>query len=281
MNSNDSPDRSVAPAPTRSRSHDDDYADVPEVLSQVAAARGRDRERLRDNVIARCLPLADHVARRFGGRGEPYDDLVQVARVGLVNAIDRYDPERGSDFLSFAVPTVMGEVRRYFRDAAWCMRVPRRTKENYLQITRVSDALSQRLGRSPRPSEIAAETGLAIDDVIDGLVAGASYHTTSIDAEFGGDSATPSIRETLGSRDERIGQVDELVSVRPAIDALPARERRILVLRYFDSMSQSQIAREIGISQMHVSRILSATLDRLRAGVRDRSVDEEWTAGAA
>ncbi|MEH3156974.1 MAG: SigB/SigF/SigG family RNA polymerase sigma factor [Gordonia paraffinivorans] len=249
-------------------------------MARVAGSTGCDREQLRESVIARCLPLADHVARRFGGRGEPFDDLVQVARVGLVNAIDRYDAERGSDFLSFAVPTVMGEVRRYFRDAAWCMRVPRRTKENYLQITRVSDALMQRLGRSPRPSEIAAETGLGIDDVIDGLVAGASYHTTSIDAEFGGETTTPSIRETLGSRDERIGQVDELVSVRPALDALPARERRILVLRYFDSMSQSQIAREVGISQMHVSRILSATLDRLRAGVRDRSVDEEWSGAA-
>jgi RNA polymerase sigma-B factor len=281
MNSNDQSDPSDRPTTTRSRSHDDDYADVPEMLARVAGSADCDRDRLRDSVIARCLPLADHVARRFGGRGEPFDDLVQVARVGLVNAIDRYDPERGSDFLSFAVPTVMGEVRRYFRDAAWCMRVPRRTKENYLQITRVSDALVQSLGRSPRPSEIAAETGLGIDDVIDGLVAGASYHTTSIDAEFGGDSATPSIRETLGSRDERIGQVDELVSVRPALDALPARERRILVLRFFDSMSQSQIAREIGISQMHVSRILSATLERLRAGVRDRTVDDEWSAGAA
>lgn len=276
--SNDRPVSSDRPTRTRSRAHDDDYSDVPERLASIAVLAGADRERLRDSVIARCLPLADHVARRFGGRGEPIDDLMQVARVGLVNAIDRYDPERGSDFLSFAVPTVMGEVRRYFRDAAWCMRVPRRTKENHLQITRASDALVQRLGRSPRPSEIAAETGLAIDDVIDGLVAGASYNTTSIDAEFGGDSSTPSIRETLGSRDERIGQIDELVSVRPVLDTLPARERRILVLRYFDSMSQSQIAREVGISQMHVSRILAATLDRLRAGVRDRSVDEDWAA---
>ncbi|MFD0925873.1 SigB/SigF/SigG family RNA polymerase sigma factor [Williamsia deligens] len=238
----------------------------------MATLTGVQRELLRDRVIARCLPLADHVARRFGGRGEPYDDLLQVARVGLVNSVDRYDPERGSDFLSFAVPTVMGEVRRYFRDSAWCMRVPRRTKENYLQIKRVSDVLIQQLGRSPRPAEIAAETGLSIDDVVDGLVAGASYHTTSIDAEYGTDSSTSSIRETMGARDDRLGQIDELVSVRPVLDALPERERRILILRYFDSMSQSQIAREVGISQMHVSRILAATLGRLRAGVADDPV---------
>ena len=279
MYSDNSSDPSIRLGGARPRAaRDDGYADVPHQLATMHAMVGDDRDRLRSTVIDRCLPLADHVARRFGGRGEPYDDLVQVARVGLVNAIDRYDPERGSDFLSFAVPTVMGEVRRYFRDAAWCMRVPRRTKENYLRITRVSDALTQRLGRSPRPSEIAAETGLGVDDVIDGLIAGASYHTTSIDMQFG-DDASPAIRDSLGRRDERIGQVDELVSVRPAIDALPARERRILVLRYFDSMSQSQIAREVGISQMHVSRILAATLARLRAVVSESEGDH--TAQAA
>ncbi|WP_237421945.1 SigB/SigF/SigG family RNA polymerase sigma factor [Gordonia sp. SID5947] len=220
------------------------------------------RAAMRDEIVERCLPLADHVARRFSDRGEPFDDLLQVARIGVVNAVDRFDAERGASFLSFAVPTVMGEVRRHFRDSMWSIRVPRRAKETSLSISKASDELVQTLGRSPRPSEIAEHLDLPVDEVIDGLMARSAYHARSIDAEP--DDEGRSIRETLGSDDERISQIDEFVTLRPALERLPDREREILSLRFFHAMSQSEIAAKVGISQMHVSRLLSRTLSSLR-----------------
>ncbi|WP_040511090.1 SigB/SigF/SigG family RNA polymerase sigma factor [Gordonia soli] len=247
------------------RRGDDDYADVVGTLAEIRSEQDADRRaRRRDDLVERCLPLADHVARRFAGRGEPFDDLVQVARIGVVNAIDRFDVDRGPDFLSFAVPTVMGEVRRHFRDSTWSMRVPRRAKETSLSISKASDELVQRLGRSPRPSELAAHLDMPVDEVIEGLMARSAYNAMSIDAESDAEGAGRSVRDTLGEDDERIGQVEEYVTLRPALERLPERERRILELRFFKSMSQSEIAAEIGISQMHVSRLLSRTLAQLR-----------------
>ncbi|MDL9946529.1 SigB/SigF/SigG family RNA polymerase sigma factor [Gordonia sp. ABSL11-1] len=218
---------------------------------------------IRDAAVERCLPLAEHVARRFSDRGEAFDDLLQVARIGVVNAVDRFDPERGAGFLSFAVPTVMGEVRRHFRDTMWSMRVPRRAKETSLSIGKASDELVQRLGRSPRPSELAEYLDLPVSEVIDGLMARSAYNAKSIDAEPDDDEGR-SIRETLGDDDEHLSRVDEFVTLRPALERLPDRERRILSLRFFHAMSQSEIAAEVGISQMHVSRLLSRTLTALR-----------------
>ncbi|MEE4025737.1 SigB/SigF/SigG family RNA polymerase sigma factor [Gordonia sp. PKS22-38] len=222
------------------------------------------RSEIRAEVVERCLPLAEHVARRFSDRGEAFDDLLQVARVGVVNAVDRFDAERGNNFLSFAVPTVMGEVRRHFRDSMWSMRVPRRAKESSLRIGRASDELVQQLGRSPRPSELARHLDMPVDEVIDGLMARSAYTAMSIDAEPDGDDDNRSIRDTLGEDDTRFAQVEEFVTLRPALERLPEREREILSLRFFHAMSQSEIASEIGISQMHVSRLLSRTLNRLR-----------------
>lgn len=256
MQSNNSP----------SRHRDDDFADVADRVQQMREfdCESAQFAACRSEVIARCLPLADHIARRFGGRGEALDDLTQVARVGLVNAVDRFDPVRGAAFLPFAIPTVMGEVRRYFRDATWSVRVPRRTKESYLEIAKVSEALLQRLGRSPRPTEIAAEMDLDLDQVVDGLVARSAYHAASIDAEITTDSATMRLHETMGAPDESFDLVDISVSLRPALEALTERERQIVGLRFFESLSQSQIAERVGVSQMHVSRILSKTLAKLR-----------------
>jgi RNA polymerase sigma-B factor len=221
-------------------------------------------QRQRDNIVERCLPLADHIARRFDGRGEPRDDLVQVARVGLVNAVIRFDVNAGSDFVSFAVPTIMGEVRRHFRDNSWSVKVPRRLKELHLRLGTATSELSQRLGRAPTASELAEELGMDRDEIIEGLVAGSSYNTLSIDSGGGGDDEAPAIADTLGDVDASLDRIENRETLRPLLDSLPDRERTVLVLRFFESMTQTQIAERIGVSQMHVSRLLARALARLR-----------------
>lgn len=230
----------------------------------AAVDRGSERfRRGRDRIVERCLPLADHIARRFDGRGEPRDDLIQVARVGLVNAVIRFDVETGSDFVSFAVPTIMGEVRRHFRDNSWSVKVPRRLKELHLRLGAATSELSQRLGRAPTASELAAELEMDRQEVIEGLVAGSSYNTLSID---GGRSVenVPAIVDILGETDVRLDQIENREALRPLLAALPERERTVLLLRFFDSLTQTQIADRVGVSQMHVSRLLARSLARLR-----------------
>jgi len=219
--------------------------------------------RQRDRIIERCLPLADHIGRRFYGRGESLDDLVQVARVGLVNAVNRYNVETGSDFVSFAVPTIMGEVRRHFRDNSWSVKVPRRLKELHLRLGSATAELSQQLGRAPTASELAAALDMDRQEVVEGLVAGSSYNTLSIDG-VGGSEDAPAILETLGDIDLSLVQIENREALRPLLAALPDRERRVLLLRFFESLTQTQIAERVGISQMHVSRLLSRSLARLR-----------------
>ncbi|WP_275106970.1 RNA polymerase sigma factor SigF [Nocardia arthritidis] len=242
------------------------YDDVGVLFGRMAEAASGSAERatIRDQLISRCIPLADHIARKFSGRGEPFDDLTQVARVGLVHAVDRFDIERGSNFLSFAVPTIMGEVRRYFRDNTWAMRVPRRVKETHLRIGAAIDALSQTLGRSPTAKEIAAELGVDPDEVMQAVIAGNAYQPSSIDAASAGRDTEASLLDTLGEEESQFDRVEEYVAIRPLLAGLPERERRILTMRFFESMTQTQIAQQMGISQMHVSRILSKTLARLR-----------------
>ncbi len=219
--------------------------------------------RQRDRIIERCLPLADHIARRFHGRGEALDDLIQVARVGLVNAVNRYDVDTGSDFVSFAVPTIMGEVRRHFRDNSWSVKVPRRLKELHLRLGTATAELSQQLGRAPTASELAAALEMDRQEVVEGLVAGSSYNTLSIDSG-GGSEDVPAILETLGDIDLSLLQIENREALRPLLAALPDRERRVLLLRFFESLTQTQIAERVGISQMHVSRLLARSLARLR-----------------
>jgi len=222
-------------------------------------------QRQRDKIVERCLPLADHIARRFEGRGEPRDDLVQVARVGLVNAVIRLDVEAGSDVVSFAVPTIMGEVRRHFRDNSWSVKVPRRLKELHLRLGTATADLSQRLGRAPTATELAAELGMERDEVVEGLVAGSSYNTLSIDTGAGSDDDDArAIADTLGDVDAGLDRIEDREALRPLLESLPERERIVLVLRFFESMTQTQIAERVGISQMHVSRLLAKSLTRLR-----------------
>ncbi|MGY1895159.1 RNA polymerase sigma factor SigF [Nocardia gipuzkoensis] len=242
------------------------YDDVGLLFEQMAGSEpGTARHTaLRAELISRCIPLADHIARKFSGRGEPFDDLTQVARVGLVHAVDRFDVERGSNFLSFAVPTIMGEVRRYFRDHTWAMRVPRRVKETHLRIGAAIDSLSQTLGRSPTAKEIAAELDVDPDEVTQAVIAGNAYQPSSIDAATLGRDTDASLLDTLGEEESQFDRVEEYVAIRPLLAGLPERERRILTMRFFESMTQTQIAQQMGISQMHVSRILAKTLARLR-----------------
>ncbi len=242
-----------------------EYADVLEMFRQLRNTTEDSADYLeqRDAIIERCLPLADHIARRFEGKGEARDDLLQVARIGLINAVKRFDVEMGSDFASFAVPTIMGELRRHFRDNSWSVKVPRRMKELHLQLGTASAELSQRLGRAPTASELAAELGIDRDEVLDGLMAGSSYKTTSIDGAAGSDER-PSLAETLGDVDPGLENVEYREALRPLLAELPERERTVLVLRFFESMTQSQIAAKVGISQMHVSRLLAKTLAQLR-----------------
>lgn len=244
-----------------------EYADVGDMFRELAQfdAGSADHRDRKDKIVERCLPLADHIARRFEGRGELRDDLVQVARVGLVNAVTRFDVETGSDFVSFAVPTIMGEVRRHFRDNSWSVKVPRRLKELHLRLGAATADMSQRLGRAPTASELARELEMSRDEVVEGLVAGSSYNTLSIDS--GGSSDEDDVRsiaDTLGDVDAGMDRIEDREALRPLLDALPERERTVLVLRFFESMTQTQIAERVGISQMHVSRLLAKSLAKLR-----------------
>ncbi|HZA12015.1 SigB/SigF/SigG family RNA polymerase sigma factor [Mycobacterium sp.] len=223
-----------------------------------------ERDRARDQIVRRCMPLAEHIAHRFDGRGEPREDIAQVARLGLVNAVNRFDVECGSDFVSFAVPTIMGEVRRHFRDNSWAVKVPRRLKELHLQLGSATAEMSQRLGRAPTPSELAAELELDREEVVEALIAGSGYNTLSMDSGGGGNDETQPLTETLGSYDANLDRIENHEALRPLLDALPERERTVVVLRFFESLTQSQIADRVGISQMHVSRLLARTLARLR-----------------
>ncbi len=219
-----------------------------------------ERHRLREQLISGYLPVAEHIARRFTGRGEPHDDLVQVATVGLINAVDRFEPARGSDFFSFAVPTITGEVRRYFRDHGWSTRVPRRLKDLHIAIRAAQTELSQQLGRAPRPSEIADRLGLPISEVIEGLQAGEAYRSTSLDEMLGSGDGKATLGEFIGGLDSELDLIDDREALRPLLAQLAPRERTILALRFFRQLTQTQIAEQVGISQMHVSRVLRQTL---------------------
>lgn len=250
---------------TQGREKSDGYENVTPLFHELVELAPNDPERtaVRERIITRCLPLAEHIARRFVGRGEPRDDLVQVARLGLLNAIDRFDPERGTEFVAFAVPTIMGEVRRHFRDSSWAVRVPRRLKELHLALSQASGKLAQRLGRAPTPSELAEELDLAHEEVWDGLLAGNAYQSVSMDAAYDDDGTLPLV-ETVGENDGEFDNVEYHESLQPLLADLPERERRVLILRFFGNMTQTQIAERVGISQMHVSRLLARTLGYLR-----------------
>ncbi|MFG2778571.1 RNA polymerase sigma factor SigF [Streptomyces prunicolor] len=218
---------------------------------------------LRNRLVRMHLPLVEHLARRFRNRGEPLDDLTQVATIGLIKSVDRFDPERGVEFSTYATPTVVGEIKRHFRDKGWAVRVPRRLQELRLSLTTATAELSQRHGRSPTVHELAEKLGISEEEVLEGLESANAYSTLSLDVPDT-DDESPAVADTLGSYDEALEGVEYRESLKPLLEDLPPREKRILLLRFFGNMTQSQIAQEVGISQMHVSRLLARTLAQLR-----------------
>jgi RNA polymerase sigma-B factor len=230
------------------------------------------RTECRDALVHLHLPLVEHCARRFRNRGEPYDDLLQVGTIGLLKSIDRFDPHRGVEFSTYATPTIIGEIKRYFRDKGWAIRVPRRLQEMRMMIGAATSELSQSLGRSPTPREIAERIGVTVDDVMEGLESSNAYSTLSLDAGGdGSDESGPSMLDAIGEDDAALEHVEIRESIKPLIEQLPAREKQILLLRFFRGMTQSQIAAEIGVSQMHVSRLLNRTLEQLRESLHGRA----------
>ncbi|MFI8522567.1 RNA polymerase sigma factor SigF [Streptomyces sp. NPDC085481] len=218
---------------------------------------------LRDRLVRMHLPLVEHLARRFRNRGEPLDDLTQVATIGLIKSVDRFDPDRGVEFSTYATPTVVGEIKRHFRDKGWAVRVPRRLQELRLSLTTATAELSQQHGRSPTVHELAERLGISEEEVLEGLESANAYSTLSLDVPDT-DDESPAVADTLGAEDEALEGVEYRESLKPLLEDLPPREKRILLLRFFGNMTQSQIAQEVGISQMHVSRLLARTLAQLR-----------------
>ncbi len=221
-----------------------------------------DRRAIRDELVEMHLPLVEYLARRFAGRGEPLDDLVQVGTLGLIKAVDRFDLDREVEFSTYATPTVVGEIKRHFRDKGWTIRVPRRLQELRAAISSATADLTQDLGRSPTVRELAERLRVDEEEVLDGLESANAYAAMSLDTSSSED--VPSVADTLGAEDEALTGVENRESLKPLLDTLPEREKRLLALRFFQNMTQSQIAAELGISQMHVSRLLSRTLATLR-----------------
>ncbi len=222
-------------------------------------------QRARDTLIERFLPLARRLARRYVASGEPYEDLVQIASLGLVKAVERFDPDRGFAFSTFAVPTIVGELKRYFRDAAWAVHVDRGAKDRARQTANARQAITARTGRAPKVHELAQYLERSEEDVLEALQTIDAYDTISLDAPtLLGDEGSASRIDTIGGCDERLALVDDATTLFAAAKHLPKRERQVLLLRFAEDLPQTEIARRIGVSQMHVSRLLRSALKRLR-----------------
>lgn len=246
----------------RRREADPSSAHVDDLVARLATCTDDiERTQLREALVTTHLSLVHHIARRFGGRGEPHEDLVQVGTIGLIKAVDRFEPGRGVPFAGYAVPTVTGEIRRHFRDRSSTVRLPRRIQELQVGVNQAREALTHDLGRTPTVDEVAARAGLDVDTVVEVLESAYSLTTVPLDVDAGHGSA----HETLGEEDLALDDVLTRESLRPVLAKLEPRERRIIALRFVRGLSQSEIAAEVGISQMHVSRLLSRTLSRLRA----------------
>jgi RNA polymerase sigma-B factor len=245
----------------RARHMFDQLAELPPDSSQRQDVRGR--------LVELHLPLVEYLARRFAGRGEPLDDLIQVGTIGLIKAVDRFDRDRGVEFSTYATPTVVGEIKRHFRDKGWTVRVPRRLQELRASLSSATADLTQTLGRAPTVAELAVHLEISEEEVLEGLESANAYTAVSIEASDG--EGGMSVADTLGDYDESLEGVEYRESIKPLLASLPPRERRILMLRFFGNQTQSQIAAELGISQMHVSRLLARTLAQLREQLMDEN----------
>jgi RNA polymerase sigma-B factor len=239
------------------------------IAAMVALPAGHpSRPQLRHRAIEAWLPLARHLANRYTGRGEPADDLIQVAVVGLIKAVDRFETGHGVEFASFAIPTILGELRRHFRDRAWSIRVPRRLQELRLAIAGANSALTPTLGRPPTVADIARHLRVTEEDVIEGLEGARAYSTTSLSTPVNADGSTE-LGDTIGGEDAALRLAELRIALGPALAALNQREQKIISLRFFGNLTQSEIAEQVGISQMHVSRLLTKALATLRTKLDD------------
>jgi RNA polymerase sigma-B factor len=238
-----------------------------EETPDTASVHRAERERwARQELVLANEPIARAIAHRYRNRGEPTEELLQTARLGLVKAANGYVPDRGVDFLAYAVPTMTGEVKRYFRDQGWAVRPPRRLQELGMRMNRIRGELEHQLGRSPTVPELARELGVDPEDVIETLASAQSYQSVSLDAPSpsAGPDANVSLADTLGGDDDQYALVEDIASLKPLLARLPARERRILALRFFDELTQQQIGERVGVTQMQVSRLINRSLTRLR-----------------
>jgi RNA polymerase sigma-B factor len=263
------PDEAQELVESRSERAAGDRLRARELFAELAgSADDAPRRRVvRDTLVEMHLPLVEYLARRFRNRGEPLDDLVQVATIGLIKSVDRFDLDRGVEFSTYATPTIVGEIKRHFRDKGWAIRVPRRLQELKLSLTKATSDLSQGLGRSPTVAELASHLRMSEEEVLEGLESANAYSAVSLDAPDGGDDDSPAVADTLGVADDSLEGVENREALKPLLERLPPREKKILMLRFFGNMTQSQIAAELGISQMHVSRLLARTLIQLRQGL--------------
>ena len=244
--------------------------DAAELLAAMAAIPVGDpgRAEIRDRAIEAWLPLARHLANRYSGRGEPADDLLQTALVGLIKAVDKFDPAYGVDFAGYAIPTIVGEIKRHFRDRTWAIRVPRRLQELRLAITSANGALTHTLGRSPTVADVAAYLAITEEEVLEGLEGARAYSATSLSSPVAGEGSTE-LGDTLGGADHEFEVTEARIALGPALAALDDRERRIVTLRFYGNLTQTEIAEQIGISQMHVSRLITPALLKLRGELGD------------
>ncbi|MFD9870351.1 RNA polymerase sigma factor SigF [Streptomyces niveus] len=222
---------------------------------------------VRNTLVELNLALVKFAASRFRSRSEPMEDIIQVGTIGLIKAIDRFELSRGVEFPTFAMPTIVGEIKRFFRDTSWSVRVPRRLQELRLELAKAGDELSQLLDRAPTVPELAERLGLTNDEVVEGMAASNAYTASSLDAKPEEDDTEGALSDRIGYEDHGLEGIEYVESLKPLIADLPARDRTILSLRFVANMTQSEIGEELGISQMHVSRLLSRTLVRLRRGL--------------
>jgi RNA polymerase sigma-B factor len=257
--------------PTASRTHhapgltgqDDRAADLVAAMAALPVGHPG-RAALRDRAITAWLPMAHRLAHRYAGRGEPLDDLLQTATIGLIKAMDRFDPSLGTDFVGYAIPTILGEIKRYFRDHTWSIRVPRRLQELRMAINEANSLLTHTLGRSATIADIASHLNVAEETVVEGLEGARAYSATSLSTPISADG-TAQLGDRIGVEDHDVELTELRLALEPAIAHLSERERRIITLRFYGNHTQTQIAEQIGVSQMHVSRLLSAALAKLRS----------------
>ncbi|MFH9297402.1 RNA polymerase sigma factor SigF [Streptomyces sp. NPDC017520] len=222
---------------------------------------------VRNTLVELNLALVKFAASRFRSRSEPMEDIVQVGTIGLIKAIDRFELSRGVEFPTFAMPTIVGEIKRFFRDTSWSVRVPRRLQELRLDLAKAGDELSQRLDRAPTVAELSELLGISPEEVVEGMSASNAYTASSLDAKPEEDDHEGALADRIGYEDHGLEGIEYVESLKPLIAALPSRDRMILSLRFVSNMTQSEIGEELNISQMHVSRLLSRTLAKLRKGL--------------